>query len=89
MLISQSKIVDMKRLILLSLLVGFLGFQSCSDKDDKILVPENLLLKNFVWQGLHQYYLWQNEVTDLRDDRFGDQDQVNAFLATKDSPETL
>lgn len=79
----------MKRLFPFLLFVGFFGFQSCSDKDDKILVPENLLLKNFVWQGLNQYYLWQNEVIDLRDDRFGDQDQINAFLTTKDSPETL
>ena len=26
--------------------------------------------KDFVWQGLNQYYLWQEEINDLSDTRF-------------------
>ena len=31
----------------------------------------NLHVKDFIWQGLNSYYLWQGDVKDLADKRFG------------------
>ncbi len=60
----------MKKSILLSLLcILFLSIISCEKQDD-LNVPENLRLNDFIWKGMNQYYLWQEEVTDLSDDRF-------------------
>ncbi|WP_454980014.1 S41 family peptidase [Capnocytophaga haemolytica] len=55
----------------------------------------NLHVKDFIWQGLNSYYLWQGDVKDLADKRFGDSipDLKNAeykkFLEGYDNPKTL
>lgn len=61
-------------------------FQGCEDMDDKINFSTNA--KEFVWRGLNQFYLWQEEVDDLADNRFSGQ-QFNSFLASFQSPEDL
>ena len=73
---------------LASLFVMILFLLGCSQDDDDY-VPDELRINNFIWKGMNQYYLWQNEVTDLRDDRFGNQGDLNTFLATFTNPATL
>ncbi|MGL2963714.1 S41 family peptidase [Flavobacterium sp. RSB2_4_14] len=60
----------------------------CEDMDDNA-VPSNLEINDFVWKGMNLYYLWQADVTDLDDDRFANQSQLNVFLETFDDPTTL
>src|SRR5690606_6721073 len=48
-------------------------------------VPVN----DFIWKGLNLYYLWQPEIPNLADDRFGNQGELNAFLQSYSSPESL
>ena len=62
--------------IAISLLLGLFIFTtiSCEDNDDNA-VPKTLQSKDFVWKGLNLYYLWKNNVPDLADDRFANQDQ--------------
>lgn len=72
------------RLLLALLLVTGLAFQGCEDMDDNA-VPVN----DFIWKGLNLYYLWQEQVPELADDRFDNQEQLNDFLQAYSSPESL
>ncbi len=63
-------------LILFLLLAAFPG---CQD-DNENSVPDDLRINDFIWKGLNLYYLWQEDVPDLADDRFANQDQLNEFL---------
>ncbi|MCL7764622.1 S41 family peptidase [Polaribacter sp. Z014] len=62
-------------------------FFNCTKSEDGI--PENLEIENFVWRGLNAYYLWQNDVPDLADVRFSNQNQINSYLEGFSSPENL
>ena len=73
----------LKVIILLFLTV--LPFQSCQDNDD-IYTSD---VQNFIWKGLNFYYLWQEDVPDLADNRFASTFQLNAFLYSHISPEDL
>lgn len=66
-------------LILLTNLVN------CTEKDETFKDTE---IQNFVWKALNFYYLWQEEVPDLQDDRFNDQNDLNSFIESK-TPEDL
>src|SRR5690606_35420228 len=66
------------------LLISAFALQSCEDMDDNA-VPVN----DFIWKGLNLYYLWQPEIPNLADDRFGNQGELNAFLQSYSSPESL
>ncbi len=72
------------RLLLASLLLGAFAFQACEDMDDNA-VPVN----DFIWKGLNLYYLWQADVPDLSDDRFANQGELNSYLESFSSPESL
>lgn len=71
-------------IILFSLVAGAVALQSCEDMDDNA-VPVN----DFIWKGLNLYYLWQENIPNLADDRFSNQGKLNNFLQAYDSPETL
>jgi carboxyl-terminal processing protease len=71
-------------LLLFSLVVGALTFQSCEDLDDNA-VP----VHDFIWKGMNAYYLWQAEVPELADERFANQEQLNKYLQAFNSPEQL
>ena len=76
----------MKKLLLF-ILIPFL-FLACETIDDNE-VPFNLQTKDFVWKGMNLYYLWQSEVTNLADNRFANQSQLNTFLSPFTSPTDL
>jgi len=38
---------------------------------------------------MNLYYLWQQEVPDLDDERFSDQKDLNAFFSSYDNPVAL
>ncbi len=71
------------------LLLAVVGLFSCSDRDDVSQVPSGLQVQSFIWKGLNQYYLWQNDVPDLADNKFANQQELNSYLETKTSPEVL
>lgn len=77
--------------ILKSLIVLFLlafALQSCEDEDD-VAAPAQLQVNDFVWKGLNEVYLWQGDVSNLADDRFSSQAELNSFLAGYSKPEEL
>jgi len=75
---------------LISLIIAFLLIipSGCTDVDDNA-VPSSLEIKDFVWKGMNLYYLWQQDVPDLSDDRFANQSQLNAFLEPFSTPTDL
>jgi C-terminal processing protease CtpA/Prc len=77
--------------ILKSILLLFLlaySLQSCEDQDD-VAAPADLQVKDFIWKGLNQFYLWQADVPNLADDRFNSQEALNSFLRGYSQPEDL
>lgn len=73
---------------LLLLLFPLLFLQSCQDQDDTLPEPTNLDVHKFIWRGLNQMYLWQEDVPDLADNRFMDNIEYESFLG-KYTPEEL
>lgn len=70
----------------------FLGISlsfSCQDDLDDLEVPDNLKVNDFIWKGLNLYYYWQNDVPNLSDSRFSNQSELNPFLETYSSGESL
>ena len=53
------------------LIVFFLFTLSCSKTDNDI--PQDFVLNNFIWKGLNAFYLWQEDINDLKDTRFNNQ----------------
>ncbi|MCF6132823.1 S41 family peptidase [Flavobacterium wongokense] len=79
----------MKKIIVSSLLLLLFAISyGCDDKDDND-VPAALEINDFVWKGMNLYYLWQEDVPDLADDRFANQTQLNTFLEAYASPVDL
>lgn len=79
----------MKKISLLWL-VSLLFFMTigCDDQTDND-VPENLEVYDFVWKGMNLYYLWQEDVANLADDRFANQGELNNFLSGYSDPAVL
>jgi C-terminal processing protease CtpA/Prc len=74
---------------LLSLSLFFL-LTSCFDDNDDVLIPSsNTEIGDFVWKGLNAFYLYKDDVSDLSDTRFETQGDLNNYIASFSSPETL
>lgn len=92
----------MKRIILSLLCLGFVA-TSCNKNDDEPIVEEEVVetpveevpvevdieVQNFFWQTLNLYYFWQDQVTDLADDRFDTEDAYLEYLAANSNPVDL
>ena len=81
---------NMKKIFQFTLLLflAVFTFQGCQDMDD-VATPKDLAIKDFIWKGLNQYYLWQADVPNLSDDRFASQAELNTFLSGYSTPESL
>ncbi|CAC9975879.1 S41 family peptidase [Flavobacterium panici] len=73
---------------ILFLFVLTFALQSCEDEDD-VRAPAELQVNDFIWRGLNTYYLWQADVPNLADDRFGTKSELNSFLSGYSHPEDL
>jgi C-terminal processing protease CtpA/Prc len=64
---------------------------SCNNNDNNN-TPDVALaneVNDFVWKGLNLFYFWQSNVPELADNKFADQNELNAFLNTFSDPENL
>ena len=57
--------------------------------DDTNSVPRELRPNDFVWKGLNLWYLWQDQVPDLGDDRFANQEELNSYLRGYSNPSEI
>ncbi|WBX72765.1 S41 family peptidase [Tenacibaculum pacificus] len=59
---------------------------SCSKKGE---TPNDIQIQSFVWKGLNAFYLWQDQVTDLSDTRFTNDQQLYSYLSETENPSDL
>lgn len=73
------------------ILGGF--FSSCSTDADDIGLNtsdlEELVVENFIYRGMNEFYLYKSDVPELADDFFASQADRNDFLDNFSSPEEL
>jgi C-terminal processing protease CtpA/Prc len=60
-----------------------------SCKKEEEVIPEPSEVNSFIWQGMHDYYLWTADVKDLSDTKYNDEKVLNTFLNTYTDPESL
>lgn len=75
----MKKNYPMKRVFFYTLLI--FSVLSCKDKDD-VVQGADLSVKDFIWKGLNQYYLWQADVPNLADNRFASSVSKTNFSST-------
>ena len=70
--------------------ISLLVLAACHEDMDDVIRPATALdVKNFIWRGMNEIYLYKDEVPDLADTRFDSQEALNEFLKTFSSPEDL
>lgn len=76
--------------IIWSLIILGLIVTSCR-KDDPVpeVIPEANEVNTFIWNGLHDYYLWNSQIPDLTNTAYSNKDTLNKFLNTYSDPEEL
>ena len=80
----------MKKKLYIILIIFSALLSSCfEDLDDNIQIASDLEIKNFIYRGLNYFYLYKEDSPELANDAFADQNQLNEFLNTFESPENL
>jgi C-terminal processing protease CtpA/Prc len=81
-----------KRNILFALLVALIFTNACK-KDETtappVVVPEANDVNKFIYNGLHDYYLWNSQVPALTNQQYQNKDSLNAFLNKYTDPQKL
>lgn len=78
------KIINIKHLVLI---LPFIILGCYEDMDDNPISDTEI--KDFIWSGLNTWYYWQDQVTDLADDRFLDTADYTQFLNSFDTPDQM
>ena len=80
----------MKKKIFLLLIAISTLFVSCfEDLDDNIQPASDLDIGNFIYRGLNYFYLYKADTPELANDNFDNQDELNTFLNSFETPESL
>lgn len=80
-----------KHIIPFALVTGIL-FTGCIKEEEPVvpkIIPQANGVNLFVWNGLHDYYLWNKEVKGLSDNKYLKKDSLNAFLNHYTDPQEL
>ena len=82
----------MKKYIIASVLSVLFLTVSCS-KEEEVRLSEDFEVSTddeinyFIWKGLNLYYLWQEDVPTLADNRFGNLEELYTFFRGNPTPE--
>ncbi len=80
----------MKKILFIITLCTGLVMSSCfEDRDDNPQTASTLEIQNFIYRGLNYFYLYKADTPELANDAFASQSDLDIFLETFDSPETL
>jgi len=52
-------------------------------------IPKANIVNSFIWNGLHDYYLWTDQVADLSNRKYQNTDSLNQFLNHFTDPQLL
>jgi len=74
-----------QKLLIISLFSFLLIGISCTEKER---ISSDIEVQNFIWKAMNLNYLWLEEIPDLQDNRFRNQNELNDFLKGK-TPENL
>lgn len=83
----------MKKFFILTILfIGLLIPAACSDDvgEEQIEIPEvteDIEIQDFIWQGLNLFYLWQESVPNLNDNKIKDQTDYVNYLKSNPNPD--
>jgi carboxyl-terminal processing protease len=97
---STNSFLNMKRTNFLSLISFFLLtgilFNSCKkdttlnqNTTPPITIKEASVPNKFIWNNMHDYYLWTDQVTNLSASKYSNKDTLNAFLNKYTDPSKL
>jgi C-terminal processing protease CtpA/Prc len=85
----------MKRLsnssiLLYILIAGITVFSGCKKEETiPVVIPQADVVNTFIWNGLHDYYLWNDQVAGLTNSSYTKTDSLNAFLNKFTDPQKL
>jgi len=69
---------------------AILVLSSCfKDNDDELKPVSALEIQNFVYRGLNFFYLYKSDTPELADDAFANQEELDNFLSSYETPEAL
>ncbi|MBT4834746.1 MAG: peptidase S41, partial [Cryomorphaceae bacterium] len=75
------------------LLASIVIFSSCKKNDDDdpniIRLETDLEISDFIWQGLNQYYYWQESVVNLSDSKSENESDYAYYLSQNSNPESF
>lgn len=88
---TRNNFLKMKKikLLLLSVLLLFTSGACFEDMDDNLRISSSLEIKNFIYSAMNIWYLYKSDVPDLADNRFGSPSELDQFLESFESPESL
>ncbi len=75
----------MNKKTLVILLAVIFSFSNCT-KNERETLPLYVEINDFVWKGMNTYYLWQDEIADLDDQRFSSDEGLFSYLETYENP---
>ncbi|SHH43836.1 S41 family peptidase [Winogradskyella jejuensis] len=75
------------KLLLLTITVAFFATSCFEDQDDNLVLTADV--KDFVWKGMNEFYLYGEDVPDLRNTRFGINGGDNRYESTPEYLEYL
>ena len=78
----------MKNSLLVIILILSITLSSCTEFERDTL-PLNVEINDFVWKGMNTYYLWQDSIPSLNDERFSTQEDLFSYLSNYDQPAEL
>ncbi len=76
-----------KKIFLLLIAVATLFISCFDDLDDNIQPATNIDIGNFIYRGLNYFYVYKADTPELADDYFANQNELDSFLNSFDSPE--
>lgn len=80
----------MKKYFTIIVLASVTIFSSCEKtKTYKVETTINDDINLFIWEGLNTYYLWQEDVPDLADNRFANDDDLYVYFRGYEAPENV
>ena len=68
------------RLVMLTALITFSVISCFEDRDDNLVFTNDV--KDFIWKGMNEFYIFGNDLPDLRNDRFGINGEDNRYDST-------
>ena len=78
------------KLLILAILILINSCKKADDEDPNIIrIETDLEISDFIWEGLNQYYYWQESVVNLSDSKAENESEYAYFLSQNPNPESF